>query len=682
MTAGRRCRIASAFALVALVLPLAASKSRAVDPVKQRDEQKKIQARVDEAARRSSSTLDAMLFQRLSVTAEQKMLREVADGLKGLSQEQMAEVLAHLEKAVAAPNPAAATDEQKAAYQKHLQIMQQLKVLLGQLDVLKNLDEAAERLERAAEKQIKLITEAHTNSTLPSRPGLRGADDRDELATEQGDLKAEVQSVFKQVRAMADAKLLTPEQLARVEKAEALARGARLADDMKETVTGLKRGQFLDAGERQRRHAKELKDLAAALRAPPGSRIDALKAAKAQVEKAIDAQTRVNKDTAEKPAPAEKRNPQGVDQKTARANELANEQTKAEFTTRDARKAAEQVAPDVADKLKPAETQQWKAEDKLRLDKDIPGARPPQEKALDALKGAKDELDRQIAAAELAKTDSLAATKQAVEQLDKIIQEQKETNAKTAKAADAPERTPDAAAAQKDVAKKTDDLRNTPLPPNADAKQALDKAADAQKQAADKLDAKQPDAAQPKQADALAALEKAKEELEKQAKAIEDRRAEIAKLEELKGKLDELTKNEAAVAKAADKAADDPKKPDTGDVAKKQGDLTEPTKDVGKELEDLVPEAAKKVDDAGTKQEGAKADLAMNMPTPSWPTPPRTCRRRSTRRRARRPRTRPRSSRRRSIPNRPRNNSRRPSSRPRTPPKRRRRPRRRSTGSR
>src|SRR5205085_9589314 len=111
-------------------------------------------------------------------------------------------------------------------------------------------------------------------------------------------------------------------------------------------------------------------------------------------------------------------------------------------------------------KPKPAENQQWKAEDKLRIEKDIPGAQAPQEKALDALKGAKDELDRQIAAAELAKTDPLAATKQAVEQLDKIIQDQKDTNAKTEKAAVNPDRTPDAANAQKDVAKKTDDLRN------------------------------------------------------------------------------------------------------------------------------------------------------------------------------------------------------------------------------
>ena len=607
--AGRRSWFVAALVLLGAMVPLAVSQD--ADPAKQRKQQEEIKARVDEAARRTSSTLDAMTFQRLSPTAEQRMLRGVADELRGLSQEQIAEVLGHLERAAAAPNPATATKEQTDAYAKHLLVIQQLKVMLGQLDVIKNLDEAAARLERAAEKQIKLVTEGHNNSILPNRGG-RAIDDRDELATEQADLRVEVLAVFKQVKRLSDEKLLTPEQTARVEQAEALARGLKLAADMAPTVSELKRGSFLNAGTAQRGHAKELKALAAALRTPPATRLDGLKAAQKEVLKAIDAQTKVNNDTAEKPDPNEPRKA-GVDPKTARANELANQQTKAEFATLDARKAAEEVAPEAAEKLKPAQTQQWKAEDKLRA-KDTTGAKKPQEEALAKLKEAKDELDRQIAAAELAKVDPLAATKQAIEQVEQIIKEQKEANAKTDKAVEKADKAPDAATAQKDVGKKTDDLRNTPLPPNTDAKQALDKAADAQKQAAEKLDNKQPADAKPNQQDALKALEQAKSELEKQAKAIEERRAEIAQLEDLKGKLEELAKNEKDVAKDANKAADDPKKPDTGDIAKKQDDLTPPTKDVGKELEKLAPDAAKKVDEAGMKQEGAKNDLAMNMP--------------------------------------------------------------------
>ena len=60
-------------------------------------------------------------------------------------------------------------------------------------------------------------------------------------------------------------------------------------------------------------------------------------------------------------------------------------------------------------------------------------------------------------------------------------------------------------------------------------KNALDKAAEAEKNALEKLDAKNPAAAKPDQKEALKALEEAKAALDQQAKNIEDRRAEIAK---------------------------------------------------------------------------------------------------------------------------------------------------------
>src|SRR5205814_8402794 len=95
-----------------------------------------------------------------------------------------------------------------------------------------------------------------------------------------------------------------------------------------------------------------------------------------------------------------------------------------------------------------------------------------------------------------------------------------------------PAKLPDAKAAQKDVSKGTDEVRNMPLPPNTDAKAALDKAADSMKQANKKLDDKKATEAKPNQQQALKNLEDAKKALEEQAKAIEQRRADIAKLDE------------------------------------------------------------------------------------------------------------------------------------------------------
>ena len=69
MHTGRHCRYLAAALLVGTIVPLAISKD--LDPVTQREEQKKIQAKIDEAARRAGSTLDAMRYQRLSPTTQQ-----------------------------------------------------------------------------------------------------------------------------------------------------------------------------------------------------------------------------------------------------------------------------------------------------------------------------------------------------------------------------------------------------------------------------------------------------------------------------------------------------------------------------------------------------------------------------------------------------------------------------------
>src|SRR5262245_40391233 len=313
MAAGRRNWFIAALVLVGTMVPLAISKDN--DPVKQqRDKQKEIKARVEDAARRASSTLDAMMFQRLEPNAEQKMLREVADGLRGLSEDEIKAVLDHLEKAIMAPDPATATKEQNDAYAKHLEVIKQLKVMLGQLDVIRSLDEAADRLERAAEKQIKLVTDGFTNSTLPVRGRIGVIDDREELANEQADLRNEVIAIFRQIKVLVDNKMLTPEQLARVERAEALVRGVKLGADMNNTVITVRSGNFIDAAERQRRHAKELKDLSRALRTPE-DRLAALKAAQAKIVQAMDAQTKVNNDTKDKADPVEdlKLRRQGMD---------------------------------------------------------------------------------------------------------------------------------------------------------------------------------------------------------------------------------------------------------------------------------------------------------------------------------------------------------------------------------
>ena len=615
---------------VAAALVVGAGLSAGADPVpapaKQKAAQQKVQGKVADAARRTASTLEAMTFQRLSPTAEAAMLDEVAGGLKGLTEEEIAAVLNHLDAAAAAPDAASADAAQGQAEVEHRRVVARLRGLLSKVDLVKSLDEAAARLDRAADDQLTVNGETLASAARKAGKNPRPTESKEELGDKQAALSNEVGSVLKQLDALLPS--LSADQKARAEKADLKAKSARLAADLPATAKTVGKGEFDEAAERQRRHAKELKDLAAALRAPPGDQLAALKAAREKVDAAAKAQEKLNGETAGKPdanpndeeRPARRERPES---KVARGQDLANAQTKAEFATREARKATEPVAPEVADVLKPAETQQWKAEDKLRAG-DLNTAKEPQAKALDALKAARDELDKRIAAAELAKNDPLAAVKQAGEQIEKLIQDQKAAAAKTDEAAKDDGKLKDAAKAQKDVGRKTDDLRKSPAPPNDAAKEALAKAAEAMKKADQDLAAKDPAGAKPDQKDAVKALEEAKQALDQQAAAIEKRRDDIAKLEEAKKKLDELAKAEQGVADDAKKAAADAKpdpkdpagkdvgKPDTKALADKQGELQKPTADLAKDLKDAAPEAAQKAAEAGQKQDAAKQDLAKN----------------------------------------------------------------------
>jgi hypothetical protein len=225
MSTGRQSRFLAAVLLVGTIVPLAISKD--VDPVKQREEQKKIKDRIEEAARRAGSTLDAMRYQRLSPSTQQAMLEEVAKGLRSLSEKEIKEVLAKLDASIAAPDEATATKEQKEAYLKQREIVTKLLGLAGKLDVLKNLDEAAAQLDLAADKQLTINAETMTNARIPRQTGRRQIiDDREELSTEEGDLRIEVASIFDRVKALKE--YLTPEQKERLERADAIKRGDSL----------------------------------------------------------------------------------------------------------------------------------------------------------------------------------------------------------------------------------------------------------------------------------------------------------------------------------------------------------------------------------------------------------------------------------------------------------------------
>ena len=269
-----------------------------IDPVAQREQQKKVIADVEQTARRIGTTLRVMAYQKLDPGTEQKMLDEVATTLRGLSQDQLKAVLVHIENAIKSPDDATATSEQKEAYQKHRQIVTSIRGLLSKLDILKSLDQAASRIDRMAKDQHGLHLRSIQSETFkPVARTRRTTDDREEQADSQGDVRNDMTALVKQLSSIKPN--LTPEQKQRVDAADTFGKGARLIADMELSAQALNGGNFKDSADRQLRTSKELQALAAALRAPR-DKITAMKEARDKIEKTIQAQEALKAETAQK----------------------------------------------------------------------------------------------------------------------------------------------------------------------------------------------------------------------------------------------------------------------------------------------------------------------------------------------------------------------------------------------
>lgn len=270
------------FTASVLVVGMLAMYARAQDPAAaQRDEQKKVEVRVDALARRLASATDAMAYLRLTPGAEQKMLADLAAALRGLSDGEIRQVLAHLDAAAKASDEPTAIKELLAAHGDQRRVVSQLRAMALRLDVVRNLNDAAARLGRAGGKQLAIAT--GTKRAVPPRGGKAPLiRPHEHLAGEQADLNAEVAAVLKQLDAIA--RFLTPDEKGRLEKADAAARGKKLVAEMTLTLRAIEGDKFDDAVERQRRHSAELKDLAGALRGPDANRLLAIEAARAVLE--------------------------------------------------------------------------------------------------------------------------------------------------------------------------------------------------------------------------------------------------------------------------------------------------------------------------------------------------------------------------------------------------------------
>jgi hypothetical protein len=622
------------FLIVGGFLSIAYADSSPQGLTQQRDKQKDVRSDTDHVVRRTGTMLRVLDYYKLDRSAEKRLLDEVAGTLAGLSKEQMADVIARLEKATRISNQKEVLTEVDRAYDQHREILIRLKELLSRYEAVKTLDQAAERLGKAATTQLEmhLQTTQHIQDYRDAaQPQRRNVERRSRQAVmtevqheadEQRDLQKDVNQTLKQLSVLKD--LLPPEERQRLTQAEKMAGEQRLLENQAKAAEQLqtrdqREQNWKAAAETQRKAAADLQDVARALRTP-SEKLAALREARDRVERAGQKQDQLRAEAhaQQDPRVQDQEKQQRKEGQARRSQEMGDQQARLAHETRDVQNLLKPHANELANKVSPAETSMRQAEDALRK-KSPQEAVKPQSQATETLDEVRKDLDRMIAQAEKQQSDPLAALQKAAETVDRLIKEQKDARNKTQEATQTkhPERLPPLAGKQEDLAKRTDDLSQQPTPAKPQTQAALDKAARAMEEAGKALQQKKGAEAQPSQNQAVKSLEEAQKQLGEQIAEVEKRRADMAALEEASKKLDEVTQKEAKVGEQAKSMAQKQEASGAEELAKQQGELTPQAKDIGKSIEKAAPEAAKHVAKGAEKMDTAKKNLDDKQVSPA-----------------------------------------------------------------
>jgi hypothetical protein len=136
--------------VLAVLVLLPAARGEEADLAVQRERQKQIQAETDQFVKKIGTMLRVLEYYQVDKAAEQKMLKEVAVALSGLSRDQMTQVIARLDAAAQTPDKTKSEQEIKEAYSRHREIITTLKGLLAKYDAVMSLEQVSERVDYSA----------------------------------------------------------------------------------------------------------------------------------------------------------------------------------------------------------------------------------------------------------------------------------------------------------------------------------------------------------------------------------------------------------------------------------------------------------------------------------------------------------------------------------------------------
>src|SRR5947208_1104325 len=147
-----RPRVLSLASLAALATALLGAPPP--DLSRQVERQKQIRAETEKLLRRVETLIRVLEYNRLGASGQKALLDEARKSLAGVSREQMATLLAALEKA-AQEQGAGRSAELKKAAAYHEQAVLELKGVLARFDAVRDLNQAAGRLEKMARDQAE-----------------------------------------------------------------------------------------------------------------------------------------------------------------------------------------------------------------------------------------------------------------------------------------------------------------------------------------------------------------------------------------------------------------------------------------------------------------------------------------------------------------------------------------------
>ena len=288
-------------------------EERASDRAKleeQIEKEKRVRAETDQAVRRVATMLSVLEFYGIDSGERKKMLEEVGKTLSKLNREQMAEVISRLNSAARAVATDAAKSEKETleAFEKHNEIMRELRKIMSTFDSLRNLEQAAEQLEKLAREQqdvytlTKRVISVEEEKLTGKKEKLKNHDlNVSRQREEQNQLEREVLVAFDNIKALLPK--LPPDQQERVQKMQKRAGERQVVENLGDITQKLQTptskarvAQWRLANQLQDQTAANLVELAVILRTPV-SNIDVLKEAIKKIDEAIVNQEKVTKET-------------------------------------------------------------------------------------------------------------------------------------------------------------------------------------------------------------------------------------------------------------------------------------------------------------------------------------------------------------------------------------------------